>query len=510
VKTDSAVKKQFQTLSPEDQQAVAERLLRVKNSGWRPFWCKFSTCPGSRYLEDDEGNRLGEHPRWPHDDDPAWQHNHARPDQRLLPWSKPWVLYLSSGRGTGKTETGSQFIHHNHRKGVDTLILGRRGTELVNTHVKRIMETAHPEFMPEYFASKDILVWPNGTTTYLFSAEKPENIRSINVGAAWVDEGAFMAEIETAWMNLKLATRIETPGNPIHILVTSTPTSTPWVMMMEDDEDVTMRRVSTYANKANLSADYIKDMKKRYEGTRMGRQELHGEVLRDVEGAFWNDDMYVHEHVGAVEFQNLLDAMDDRVLAVDPAGSKGPRSDATGIIGCGAIHSGDGQFYVLADGTLKGSPAEWAERVYKTARLIRANRIIVEKNFGGDMVRQTLKDWAKLHPAEGKDENGEEYRILLEHAVLSKETRAEPTVGKYEQHRVTHVVSPTAYGDLSALEVEQTMWVPKSRGGKFPSPNRVDALVWAIKNLEKGIKYGTAMATQRDALKALKKRNFGR
>jgi phage terminase large subunit-like protein len=540
----------FTALSEAEQRAVAERLLRIQESGWKPFWCPDSACTGDphvlthadgaiHFVSDDvisgpNGEPVGRYyetltgsckvidPKKVTPDDkflgfvllePTWAHNHARVDQRLPGWLKPWILFIMSGRGTGKTRTGVEFVTMCARKGLDGAIIGRRGTELINTHVAALVEHAHPEFRPEYMASKDILVWPNGATTFLFSAERPENIRSVNLSYFWMDEAAFMPEVETAWMNARLATRIEKPGNPIHILITSTPTSTPWVMKMEDDPDVEVRRVSTYANRANLSNDFLEALEKEYEGTRMGRQELHGEVLRDVEGALWNDEMFEHERVNAVEFQQLLDVMDDRVIAVDPAGSKGPRSDATGIIGVGAIHTDENdnplpasRFFVLADATIKGSPTEWAAQVFRAARLLRANRIVAEKNFGGDMVKQTLQDYAKLNPLTARDENGEEYKIEVVQAVKSKETRAEPTVGKYEQGRVTHVTSPTAFGDLSEMEKEQVNWVPKSRGGKSPSPNRVDALVWAVRALESKVRYVAQQASSREALKKLKRR----
>lgn len=362
-------------------------------------------------------------------------------------------------------------------------------------------------------------MWPNGAKTFLFSAERPENIRSINVSYGWVDEAAFMDEIKTAWMNLTMATRIEKPGNPIHFLITSTPTPTKWVMDMEDEAlqegtSVYLRRVSTYANKANLSDDYLKKLEREYEGTRMGRQELHGEVLRDVEGAMWNDDMLRHFRVeSASEFANYLESLDDRVVAIDPAGSKGPRSDATGIIGVGVRHFDEegnhllaSEFAVLGDATLKGSPTEWARQAFKMARLIRASRIIAEKNFGGDMVKQVLTDFAEKFPEEAVDEDGEPFRVHVRHAVKSKETRAEGTVGRYEQGRVAHITSPTAFGDLSMLEKEQVTWVPRSRGGKDPSPNRVDALVWGVQELDTNVVYAATAAGPADVSKLLKRR----
>lgn len=547
----------FNKLSEAEQRAVAERLLKIKESGWKPFWCARADCDGMPHAVLDEngyevmesvqavlgpqGQPLSEvvyerdgdeGPEWfipSHNDpaldtdkpvgrmvlDPAWAHNHARADQRLPPWKKRWTLFIMSGRGSGKTRTGVEFVTLCARKGLDGAIIGRRGTELENTHVAEILKFAHPEFMPEYKSSKDILIWPNGAITYLFSAERPENIRSVNLSYAWLDEAAFMDEIETVWMNVQLATRVRSPGNPIHFLITSTPQGTPWVMKMEDDEDVEVRRVSTYANRANLDAEFLAKLEKEYEGTRMGRQELHGEVLRDVEGALWNDDLFHHISVQPVLLQELIDSMDDRVLAVDPAGSKGPRSDSHGLIAAGVMHTDENdqpmpasEFYILGDGTIKGTPSERSEAVFKMARFFRVNRIIVEKNFGGEDVKQGLEDYAKLHPDEARDENGETYKIELVHASVSKETRAEPTVGKYEQGRVHHVISKTLYGDLSMLEKEQIGWVPKSRGGRMPSPNRIDALVWAVRALESAIKY-VAQSASGKSIQAMLKRPVG-
>lgn len=527
----------FNTLNETEKRAVAERLLRIEQSGWKPFWCPVRDCDGMPHqMRDDDGDELwmdetdtegpdGE----PLGDveefedgtrlrpifDPRWAHNHARADQRLPPWQKAWVLAVLSGRGSGKTTTGTEFVTLSARKGLDGAIIGRRGTELVNTHVKTLLERAHPDFVPIHYASKDILVWPNGATTYLFSAERPENIRSVNLSYFWIDEFAFMDEIETVWMNARLATRIESPGNPIHILMTSTPTSTDFVMRIEDDPKIEVRRVSTYANRANLSGDYLEALRKEYEGTRMGQQELHGVVLRDVEGALWNDGMFRHLVLTKPsEFEDLVDSMDEIVVAVDPAGSKGPRSDATGIIAVGVQRLDENGemlstpvFYVLADGTLKGSPTEWAARTYKVARLVKASRIIAEKNFGGDMVKQVLSDHALMNPETTCDADGDEFRIKVGHASKSKEVRAEGAVGKYEQGRVVHTPNPTVFGDLSELEKEQVNWVPKSRGGRLPSPNRVDALVWAMRALESSVRFSTQSASGKSVLSKLKRRS---
>lgn len=548
----------FASLSETEQRQVAERILKIQESGWKPFWCPDPVCGGdshplldehgaATYVSSNErsgpnGEPLGEvvyetpdgiwytcdEGEYPDDGDrevgrpvldPMWAHNHARVDQRLPPWQQPWTLAILSGRGAGKTTTGVEFVTLCARKGLDGAIIGRRGTELENTHVATIIARAHPEFKPTHLSSKDILVWPNGATTYLFSAERPENIRSVNLSYVWLDEAAHMDEIETAWMNAKFAARVKSPGNPIHILITSTPTPTKWMMGIEDNPKIEVRRVSTYANKANLDKDFIEEMERDYEGTRMGRQELHGEVLRDVEGALWNDGLFQHLRVDAGGYVDLLDSMDARIVAVDPAGSKGPRSDATGIIGVGAQHfDSDGNplsrsnFYVMARATLKGTPTEWAAQTFKAAHLMRADYIRAEKNFGGDMVKQVLDDYAALHGRESADpdpyiydENGEVFVVKVVHAVLSKETRAEATVAKYEQGTVTHVTSPTVFGDLSELEKQQVGWVPKSRGGRSPSPNDIDALVWAVQGLESKVRFKAAMAKQSDVMKLVRR-----
>ena len=547
----------FTDLSVEEQRVVAERISKLRSAPWRPFWCPDVTCNGDPHplltadggriyasemdlvgpngepigFEDPDGRVWGER-RYPYVEykyvllDPHWAHNHARADQRLPRWDKPWTLFAMSGRGTGKTTFGVEFVTLCARKGLDGAILGRRGTEIINTHVATLIARAHPEFKPEYLASKDLIVWPevtmpDGTVrrpkTFLFSAEKPENIRSINISYTWVDEAAFMDEIETAWMNLKMATRVKVPGNPIHHLITSTPTPTPWVKKMEDEAkdsttSIEVRRVSTYANAANLDPDFLADLEREYEGTRMGRQELHGEVLRDVEGAFWNDDMFQYIDAPNTEkFLDVVESMDIRVTAIDPAGSKGKRSDETGIVAVGAQHFEDGQrlrasrFYALADGTLKGSPTEWAERAFAVARLTDSNYIVAEKNFGGDMVKQVLDDFADKFPEKAKDNRGEAIQIKVVRAVQSKETRAEGTVGKYEQGRFYHVKSKTAYGDLSKMETEMVEWVPKSRGGKSPSPNRVDALVWAARECDTGQPYETQGADLKSIKQKIKK-----
>lgn len=161
----------------------------------------------------------------------------------------------------------------------------------------------------------------------------------------------------------------------------------------------------------------------------------------------------------------------------------------------------------LARATLKGTPTEWAAATYKCAKLIDAHYIVAEKNFGGDMVKQVLTDYAATHPLDEniRDSSGEIFTVKVEHAAKSKETRAEATVAKYEQGTVTHVTHPHTFGDLSELEKQQCNWVPKSRGGKHPSPNDVDALVWAVREMDAKVKYEAVSASGRDVMKMVRR-----
>lgn len=197
-------------------------------------------------------------------------------------------------------------------------------------------------------------------------------------------------------------------------------------------------------------------------------------------------------------------------MAIDPAGSANKRSDETGIIGVGGQHfDEDGErlraplTFVLGDATLKGTPTEWAAQAYKMARLIDAHYIVAEKNFGGEMVKEVLENYAKLHPEEAKNSQGETFVIKVVHAAKSKETRAEGLVNRYEQGRVTHIISKTVFGDLSELEKEQVNWVPRSRGGKSASPNRVDALVWGGREVDSAVKHET-QASDREAVQMVR------
>jgi phage terminase large subunit-like protein len=300
--------------------------------------------------------------------------------------------------------------------------------------------------------SKRRITFPNGCIATTFSGEEPDRLRGPQHGFAWLDEPAHMPQIEEVWSNLQFGLRL---GNRPHIVLTSTPIPTPWVRRTQEDPMTKVVRVSTYANIDNLAPNFRELVVEQYEGTRKGRQELYGELLLDVEGAMWDADWLIHLREEPKEYDRI-------VVSIDPAGTANRRSDETGIIV--AARKGN-DAYVLYDASGKYSPQGWAERALSLYSRFEADAIVVEKNFGGDMVKDVIvrtEMGRALSP-----------RIIMKQAQRAKSLRAEPIVALYEQGRVFHV------GDLSKLETEMLSWIP----GTGDSPNRVDAMVWGVSEL---------------------------
>jgi phage terminase large subunit-like protein len=431
----------FKHWKPEHQQRALERLRQAENDNWRPFFCPDPACDGN-----------------PHGD---WDWQHARADQRPPRWTDDWLtLLLSGGRGSGKTRAGSEITHRVTEKTPRIILIGATGPDLRETMVEGrsgLLATAPPGKRPEWEPSKKKLTWPNGCVAQGFSAEEPDRLRGPESGFIWADEPAHYDYVEDVWSNMQFGLRI--PGFPPKIMATTTPLPTKWMKALVKSPDTVVRRVSTYANLANLNPVVRKVILERYEGTRLGRQELHGELLEDVEGALWSWDMFQHVEE-APELQRV-------VVAVDPAGTANTRSDETGIIVVGIGY--DKNLYVLADYTGKYSPEKWARTANKQYEEFKADAIVPEKTYGQDMVRFTLENsgykGARIIPVESR---------------RGKAIRAEPIVALYEKRRVFHVGTR---GDLALLEDELTTWVP----GQGASPNRLDALVHGATELAKHV-----------------------
>jgi phage terminase large subunit-like protein len=297
----------------------------------------------------------------------------------------------------------------------------------------------------------------NGSRIKLFSADEPERLRGPQHHGAWCDELAAWRYPET-WDQLQFGLRL---GTAPRVVITTTPKPTPLVRGLSERDDVQVTRGSTFDNAQNLSPAALAQLRARYEGTRLGRQELEGELLTDVEGSLWNAaDIDDHRVSEAPELVRI-------VVAVDPAVSSGPDSDETGIVVVGK--GSDGHAYVLADRSCRDTPSGWAHRaVHAFEEFGEIGTIVGEKNQGGDLIETTIRSVRPTVPYKGIT------------AKVGKRLRAEPIAALYEQGRVHHV------GTYRELEDQMTTWLPDSG----VSPDRLDALVHAVAEL--GLAKGSA------------------
>lgn len=371
-----------------------------------------------------------------------------------------WIL--RSGRGAGKTWTGSNWVHEQAaaHPGLAGLLAARTAGDVRETMVEGIsgvLATAPRGFVPRYEPSKRKITWPNGAYALCLGADEPELFRGKNSAWAWADEVASWRKRD-AWDQLLLGLRV---GPHPRCVVTTTPKPTPLIREILAEPNAVDTRGSTYDNAANLAPAFLRKVLAKYEGTTLGAQELHGELIGDTPGALWTrTTLDTHRVREAPDLVRI-------VVAIDPAATSGEGADDTGIVVVGKGRDGHG--YVLADVSCHESPAGWAKRAIEAYRLHRADRLIGEANNGGEMVELTIRaverdDARRQVPA----------AFSLVWASRGKQARAEPISALYEQGRVHHV------GMHADLESEQTTWVPGVSGW---SPNRVDALVWACTEL---------------------------
>lgn len=435
---DEINKTSYRTWTPAAQEKALRRVQEMTAKTWRPFYCPLPDCDGR-----------------PHGD---WEWNHARNDQR--PPSDPdWLVWLlMSGRGTGKTRTGTEFIHKASKKLPRIALIAGTATdarEVMLEGESGILTIAPPNHRPLYEPSKKRLTWPNGSIATIFSAEEPDRLRGPEHYLAWLDEPAHWPLVQECWDNLLFGLRL---GAKPRIICTTTPKARPWLKDLIADERTRKVSVSTYTNLDNLSPVFAERVIARFEGTRLGRQELHGELLTDVEGALWSWEM-IEEH----RVEEAPKRFERIVVGIDPAGSHKKSSDETGIVVAG-VHEGEG--YVLDDVSGRYTPSEWARHAERMYEKWSADAFVVERNFGGDMVEENMRN----HGITG--------RIIETTSSRGKELRAEPVVGLYEQGKVHHV---NVSDRLNELEEQMTEWVPGDRHSR--SPDRVDALVFCITEL---------------------------
>ena len=309
----------------------------------------------------------------------------------------------------------------------------------------------------QYNTSKGQITLTNGARFKIFSGEEPKRLRGPQHHGAWIDELAAFDYAQDAFDMLEFGLRL---GDHPFTIATTTPKPIPIIKDLMKREDWSFDTGSTFDNEANLPAEYITKLRNKYEGTRLGAQELYAQILDDVEGALWTRSMI--EQAKAFIKTRKVPQLIRVVVGVDPALTNNENSDHTGIVVAGIDVLGD--YYVLADYTIKGSPLEWGQAVINAYKEHKCDMVVVETNAGGDLVEMNLRAIDRNIPIE---------KVV---ATRGKKTRAEPVAALYEQNKVHHI----GLG-LQKLEDQMCEWVPLDP--KQDSPDRVDALVWAITNL---------------------------
>lgn len=379
----------------------------------------------------------------------------ARPNQ-LAPDGE-WATCLAlAGRGFGKTEAGAQWVRERVEQGARSIALvAETQKDLEEVMVPRLVNIHPPHERPTVRFRPVRMIWPNGAQALGYNGTEPDQLRGPEFDTAWVDELAKYRYARETWDMLQFTMRA---GDDPRVFVTTTPRPIPVIREIAADPKTVILRGSTYDNAANLPAQFIARLKERYEGTRLGRQELFAEILDDLPGALWSREWFDQHRTSAPpEMQRI-------VVAVDPSGTAGASDDGDSI---GIVVAGkgiDGRAYVLADRTCKLSPDGWARRVVQAYREFNADRIVAERNYGGAMVEALIRTVDR--------------RAAYKEVVASrgKAIRAEPVAALYEQGRVSHV------GPMHELEDQMTLMGPDGYVGEG-SPDRLDAAVWALTEL---------------------------
>lgn len=361
-----------------------------------------------------------------------------------------WKLWIiDAGRGFGKTRAGAEWVKEN------ALVRGIERQALVAPtygDLEKVMIEGESGILAVcpgavFKKSRATVTFPNGNIAEGYTAEKPNRLRGPQFGAAWCDEVSSWTYDQDSWDNLEFGLRLGV--NP-QCMITSTPKPRPLYKALLKLAD-RISRGSTFENQGNLAPSFIAKIKDRYEGTRLGRQELYAELLEDVEGALWKRD--------DIKYGKSDDYV-RKVVAIDPATTSTESSDKCGLVVCGL--GADGKGRVIGDFSCRVSPKEWAERAINLFHAHSCDRIIAETNNGGDLVETVLRTIDQNIP----------FRKV--NASRGKRTRAEPIASLYEQGKIEHEKP------FDELEDQMCNWVPDSG---MKSPDSMDAMVWAFTDL---------------------------
>lgn len=417
-------------------------------------------------------------------------YEHARSDQ-WPPRGTDWdTWFYMSGRGTGKTKSGGNWLRQMSKVAGRIAMIGRRSTDVKLTMVEgpsgliKACEAAGETY--EWKRQSMEFIFENGAIAQGFSAEEPEALRGPEHGAGWLDEPCHMDLIEEVWSNYTIGLRAQGVPGGAKTLLTSSPLPVKWTKdriaekgqpnvdelgnpiidpetgKLELNPKTILVQVPTSVNLHNLDEGYKRRVINPLRGTRKGKQELDAMLLEDVEGALWDAEW--------LRRSKLLRSLADRVVvAVDPAGSDAKTADLTGIVTCARFGE---RYGVLADKTGGFTPAGWARAVIDEYDRVDADAVVLER-YGGDSATTILR---QTRHADGRKFTG---KIIEVKARQGKETRAEPISGLYEQGLVDHQEG----AELADLEDELLTWVP---GVTKKSPDHLDALVWGMTELSAG------------------------
>ena len=392
---------------------------------------------------------------------PLW----ARPSQ--MEPDDPWRIWLLlAGRGFGKTRTGAEWVRARVESGLSSRIalVARTPHEVRDIMIQGdsgILNVCPPWNMPAWESSKRRLTWPNGAMAFAFSSYEPDQLRGPQFDAAWCDELASWQYPQFTWDNLAFGLRL---GHDPKCVVTTTPKPIELLRELTTRKDVEITTGSSYDNKRNLPPGFIDSIATRYDGTNTGLQEIYAQLLREADGALWK-----REWIDGHRLESAPEDIYMKTVAIDPAVTFNPgRSDETGIIVAGISDGAyrsdhEKRYWVLEDASGIMTPDAWARRAVELAHKHNAEFITGETNQGGALIETVLR-----HAPGGAD-----IRFKGVHATQGKRARAEPVAAIYEQGRAHHV------GQFTQLEDQMCAWTPRSSN----SPDRMDALVWAINGL---------------------------
>ena len=392
----------------------------------------------------------------------TFAHAHQRPP-RLANSGEEWTTWLVlGGRGAGKTRAGAEWVRDRalaDGKARIALIAEteHEAREVMVEGVSGVLAVHRYDQRPQWSPTRRRIEWPSGAVAQIFSAEEPDALRGPQFSAAWMDELAKWRHAEATYDMLQFGLRLG--GRPRQV-VTTTPRPSALLKKLMEDKRTAVTHAETRANAFNLAPNFLETVVKQYDGTRLGRQELAGEIIEQRADALWQRSAIEACRVNAAPPLRRV------VVAVDPPGSAREGADACGLVAAGRAE--DGTYYVLADESAPGlSPQGWAMKAIALWRRLSADVLVAEANYGGDMVRAVIREADPTVP------------VMLVRATRGKWLRAEPVAQLYEQGRVRHA------GVFAALEDEMADFgLDGLSSGR--SPDRLDALVWALTALSYG------------------------